>query len=236
MKKIISLMLALVFVCAALVSCKSDAPGGMKSVTLSGEPFILYVPESFVDNTSSGISSAYYKSIQNDMFVSARYYTPADTEMTLDEYMTFCAESFAQNLQGFEKTAEVAGDILYGVDARRLEYKMTEAEVEYAVTQITVKHKGDFISLNIYTTGNAEVYTDFIDAIIENFTLTEKKAETEEAVVDKKTPEGMKIASGDVVEYRLYVPTVWVCRQILMLCWRRFLLRSSTAVPALIPS
>ena len=31
-------------------------------------------------------------------------------------------------------------------------------------------------------------------------------------VVDDKTPEGMKIASDDSIEYRLYVPKSWICK------------------------
>lgn len=212
MKKIISLILVLVLVCTALVSCKKDAPNGMKSVTVSGEPFILYVPEVFTTNTSSGISSAFYRSVENDILVTARYYTPADSEMTIDEYMNFCADAYAESLEGFSKTAELAGDILYGVDARRLEYKMTEGEVAYEVTQISAKHKGDFVSLNVYTTGDGKnVYSEYITMIVENFTLTEKSEAGAEALVDKNTPAGMKIASNDIVEYRLYVPSVWVC-------------------------
>ena len=212
MKKIISLVLALLLVAATFVSCGSDAPNGMKSVTVAGEPFILYVPEGFTDNTASGVSSAYYKSVDNDLIVTARHFTPANSEMTLDEYMTFCADSYAESLAGFEKTAEISGDILYGVDARRLEYKMTEGEKTYSVVQRTVKHGGDFVSLVMYATGEGlNVYSDFIELIVQNFTLSEKTAANNTPKVDKKTPEGMQIASSDVVEYRFYVPLSWVC-------------------------
>ena len=212
MKKILSMALVLVMLCTLLSSCKSDVPEGMKSVTIKGEPFILYVPETFTDNTSSGISSAFYKSVENDLIVTARYQTPKDSNTTLDEYMTLCADSYSKSLEGFEKTSEITGDILYGVDARRLEYKMSEGEVEYKVIQITAKFEGDFVTLNLYLTGDGEsAYSNFIDLIIENFTLVKRTESTPEAVVDKNTPEGMKIASNDVVEYRLYVPSVWVC-------------------------
>ena len=212
MKKIISLILALLLVSALLVSCKSGVPSGMKSVTVAGEPFILYVPESFSDNTASGVSSAYYKSVENDLIVTARHFTPADGEMTLDAYMNFCADSYAESLKDFSKTSEIAGDVLYGVDARRLEYKMTEGDKTYAVVQRTVKHGGDFVSLVMYATGEGmSVYSDFIDAIVENFTLTEKKAAENTPKVDKKTPDGMQIASSDIVEYRFYAPLSWVC-------------------------
>jgi hypothetical protein len=213
MKKIFSLALALLILCAALTSCADpDIPKGMKSVTLAGEPFILYVPEGFTDNTASGISSAYYASVDNTLMVSARYYTPADSAMDLDGYMAYCADSYVLSLEDFEKTAEVAGDVLGGADARKLTYTMKNGETEYEVTQITAKHKGDFVSLTLYATNEAmTVYENFIKEIKENFKLADKTNVKGDEVVDKKTPEGMKIASSDIVEYRFYVPKSWIC-------------------------
>ena len=213
MKKIFALTLALLLLCAALVSCgDGETPDGMKSATLAGEPFVLHVPEGFTDNTASGISSAYYASVDNTLMVSARYYTPADTEMDLDGYMAFCADSYALSLEDFEKTSEVKGDTLGGSDARNFTYKMKRGDTEYKVTQITAKHKGDFISLNIYATNEAmTVYENFVSEIKTNFKLVDKAAVAGDEVVDKKTPEGMKIASSDIVEYRFYVPKSWVC-------------------------
>ena len=213
MKKIFALILALVILCAALVSCsKGDTPDGMKSVTLEGEPFVLYVPEGFTDNTASGVSGAYYTSVDNTLMVSARYYTPADKDMDLDGYITYCADSYALSLEGFEKSGKVEGDTLGGADARKLTYYMTSGDVEYRVTQITVKHKGDFISLTFYATNEAmTVYENFVKEIKENFKLADKTETKGDEVVDKKTPDGMKIASSDIVEYRFYVPKSWVC-------------------------
>ncbi len=211
-KKIVSLIIATLLVSLLLVSCNSDVPKGMKSVTVSGEPFILYVPEGFSDNTASGVSSAFYKSVENDIIVTARHYTPADSEMTLDEYMQLSADSYAASLEGFEKRSEIEGDMLSSVDARRLEYKMADGEVVYNVIQRTVKHGGDFVSLVMYTTGEGEtVYADFIELILDNFTLCEKDEAERTPKTDKKTPEGMQIASSDIVEYRFYAPLSWEC-------------------------
>ncbi len=211
MKKLIAIILALM-ICASLVGCATDgAPDGMTSATLEGEPFVLYVPEGFIINTSSGISSAYYSSVDNNsLTVSARYTAAGDK--TLDEYMEYCANAYAESLEGFEKTAEVSGAMLAGSDARKLAYKMTVDGVDYKAVQITVKYNGDMISLNYYTTGDGmNVFADLIAEIVENFKLCEKTAQTGDCVTDKKTPEGMKIASSDVVEYRFYVPMSWVC-------------------------
>ena len=172
MKKTLSLLLALLLLCVSLVSCSDDGiPDGMQTATLDGEPFVLYVPEGFTVNTASGISSAYYTQVENSLTVSARYYTPASAEMTLDEYMAGCAESYAEVLVDFKKAGEIAGDTLGGADARRLSYTMTYKGEKYTVDQITTKHGGDFISLNLYATNEGmSVYEEFIKAIVSNFT------------------------------------------------------------------
>ena len=41
--------------------------------------------------------------------------------------------------------------------------------------------------------------------------LCEKSEEPNDCFTDKKTPDGMKIASPDNMQYRLYVPTSWHC-------------------------
>ncbi len=213
MKKVISLMLALLCVCALLVSCNDDGtPEGMKSVTRAGEPFILYVPDGFTDNTAGGISSAYYTQVESSLMVSARYYTPSDKEMTLEGYMAYCLENYAASLDGFEKTEDITGDILGGADARRISYKMNAEDTGYTVSQITAKHGECFVSLSLYATGEGmDAYSDFITQIRDNFTLVEKSAEPSDEYIDKNTPAGMKIASTDDMQYRFYVPKTWVC-------------------------
>ncbi len=214
MKKILSLLLIAVLACTALVSCSDDGvPDGMKSATALGEPFVLYVPESFILNTSSGISSAYLNAVDSSVMVTARYYTPSEeASITIENYMNMCADSYAMRLENFRKTSEVAGEMLGGEDARRLEYIFTKEDKTYTAIQRTAKWQGDFVTLNIYTTGNAyELYGDYITAIVDNFTLAKRDDSADVLVTDKKTPEGMRIASSEIVEYRLYVPKAWVC-------------------------
>ncbi len=214
MKKILSLILVFIMICSALVSCgDSETPEGMKSATLPGEPFVLYVPENFVLNTESGISSAYLNAVDSSVTVTARYYTPSEgSSLTLESFMNTCADSYAMRLESFRKTSDVSGETLGGEDARRLEYIFTKDGKTYTAIQRTAEFGGDFVSLNIYTTGDAyELYGEYITAVLENFKLVEKDGSADLLVTDKKTPEGMRIASSDIVEYRLYVPKNWVC-------------------------
>lgn len=209
-KKIAALALALVL-CLSFVGCSNDgAPDGMFSATLEGEPFILYVPNGWNSNTSSGISGAYYLATDK-LAVSARYYTPEDTEMTLEEYVNVCIENYSSTLELFtlkENNAAVLG----GADAKELVYTVEYDSGEYTFRQMFVKYLGDFVILTCYApTDLYESNSEYFDKIADEFVLCEKTEVTGDCVTDKKTPEGMKIASSDVVEYRLYVPDAWIC-------------------------
>lgn len=209
-KKLTATVLALLL-CFALVGCGNDgAPDGMFSATLDGEPFILYVPEGWTDNCSSGISSAYY-SATDKIAATARYYTPEDPETSLDDYVSACAERYAAQVESFE-LIETRAAVLGGVDARELTFVQKYDNQQIKLRQIIVKYQGDFVLLTMYApteTYDANAY--MFDMIAEAFVLCEKGEPVNDCVTDKKTPDGMKIASPDNVEYRLYVPTSWVC-------------------------
>lgn len=209
-KKIAALMLA-ILLCLTFVGCSNDgAPDGMFSATVEGEPFILYVPDKWTSNTASGISSAFY-SATDKIGVSARYYTPENPQMTLEEYVTLCIENYFSTLELFTLTENKAA-VLGGADAKELVYTAEYDSQEYTFRQMLVKYLGDFVVLTFYAP--TDMYSDntaYFDSIADEFVLCEKTVDTGDCVTDKKTPEGMKIASSDVVEYRLYVPNTWVC-------------------------
>jgi len=213
MKKILSIALIIIMT-FALASCSiSDAPEGMQSATVAGEPFILYVPKTYTPNTQSGISSAYMTfdaEHNNSVVVTARHFTPA-AEMTIDEYVSMLVTSYSESGTDTELTS-LSATVLAGLDAKKLEYTLTENGKTYSVSQYVTKHKGDMISLTFYVvTDTPEMFTDGIEQILTYFTLADKVASTGDNKVDKHTPEGMKIASSDSLEYRLYVPTAWIC-------------------------
>ena len=54
-------------------------------------------------------------------------------------------------------------------------------------------------------------YKSQFDEMIDVFKLCAKGEVKNDYVTDKKTPDGMKIASADALEYRFYVPTSWIC-------------------------
>ncbi len=222
-KRIVAILLALL-TCVAFVGCAGDgAPDGMKDATVAGQPFKLYVPDTWSVNTVSGVSSAYLSSL-GYVSVSARYHTPENSEMTLDEYVTLRKNELAAELadKGFslvtaENTEGNEGASLGKEanlrDARQIVFTATVDEVAYTFKQIITKYNGDFIILAF--TVSTDVYdsvSEDMEKIREEFVCCDKPEYTGDSATDKKTPEGMKIASSNNLEYRLYVPVDgWTC-------------------------
>lgn len=213
MKKKLALITALLLCMLCAVSCSqsdTQAPDGMKSATLPGEPFILYVPESWSLNTSGGISGAYYNSASK-ILVSARYYTPDDPNMTLNQYVDFCSSHYGESLTDYTVTSREA-TLLGGENAVKLAYRITDGDSELTCFQITAACGGDFISLNGYCASALyEARSADYDSIVKEFVLCEKSSAQGTPVTDKNTPDGFQIASADHIEYRLYVPNTWIC-------------------------
>lgn len=213
LKKIIALALCVLLLALPLVSCgKSDgAPDGMQSATLEGEPFLLYVPASWSLNTRSGVSSAY--SYANDkMIVSARYTAPSDPAQTLEQYMVACAEGYVKVMKDFTLVTLSEAALLGGQDARRMEYTVTDAGKTYTCVQHTTLYEGLFVSLYFYyLTDRRDAVAEEFESIRAAFTLTALSEPTGDELVDKNTPEGMKIASAKGDAHRLYVPKSWIC-------------------------
>ena len=212
MKKFTALAAAIIICVMLLSSCSGGekAPDGMQLASVEGEPFKLYVPEEMSLNTESGVSSA-FSYVPDKLIISARYYTPDNDSPSLEDYMNYCAEGYAASLELF-KLESINADVLSGADALKMIYTASIDGVDYTCTQITALHKGDMVSLNFYIpTATVESYASVRDSVIAEFVLCDKPEPVNDEVVDKKTPEGMKIASSDNLEYRLYVPKSWIC-------------------------
>ncbi|MBQ7383524.1 MAG: hypothetical protein IJV72_01885, partial [Clostridia bacterium] len=212
MKKFTALAAAIIMCVMFLTACAGGekAPEGMKLASIEGEPFKLYVPEEMSLNTDSGISSA-FSYVPEKLIISARYSTPDDDTLSLEKYMNYCAEGYADSLELFELKS-IDSSVLSGVDALKMVYTASIDGVDYTCTQLSAKYGEYIVSLNFYIpTATLEGYSGIVDSVIEEFVLCEKTEPDNDTVTDKKTPEGMKIASGDKLEYRLYVPTSWIC-------------------------
>lgn len=212
MKKIIAVLTAIIFLIIPLSACssKDPVPKGMQLASAEGEPFKLYVPEGMNINIDSGISGAFVHNPAK-IVISARYYTPADAEMTVSEYIAYCEAGYAESLTEFSIISRDPA-ILAEKDAIKLVYTAKIDSVDYTCTQYTTLHNGDMVSLHFYIPTDAvESYAEIANSVTSNFQLCDKAEVKNDEFIDKKTPDGMKIASHDKIEYRFYVPKSWVC-------------------------
>ncbi len=209
-KKITALLLALVL-CIAVTGCsRDDAPDGMYLVSSSDEPFKLYVPDSWASNSSSGISGAFISGSAN-IAVSARYFAHENANATLESYTAEYIASCAAGLEQFN-LAESTAALIGGENATQLIYTVMNGEESFKFSVYIVKYADDFVLLSMHAPADMyDEYSPQFSKIVDAFVLCQKGDAVNDCVTDSKTPEGMKIASSDVVEYRLYVPTAWIC-------------------------
>lgn len=207
-KRIICAILC-AFICLPLFSgCgNSDGvPDGMYSATIEGEPFILYVPNDWTDNRESGISSAHFGL---NVIVSARYYTLEVEEATLTDFVLSHIEECRSEYEGFSFTQK---DARLGKEAAaiRVEYDISQSTGnDTKVIRYFAEKDRDVIMLSFYCQSSAfEEYAEVFEEIRAEFVLCER-AEVNDVQTDKHTPEGMKLASGDI-QYSFYVPASWV--------------------------
>ncbi len=226
-KKVISCLLIFstaIFCLACFIGCdKEEAPSGMYSATIEGEPFTMYVPDGWYDNRDSGMSSAYY-SLADMVMVSSRYYTPYVPEgesFSLENYVYQSIQTYSNKYPKFalidggaQKSALGEKEALclrYNFD-RVITSNGVSAEEPIRVVQYYVYHNGDVIIHTQYCAHRVvenEDYQTMLEEIRSEFVFGEKN-QANEKITDKKTPAGMKLASFDGCEYRFYVPENWI--------------------------
>ncbi len=223
MKKLISCLLVIIICIGLFSACGEDSsvPDGMYSATLEGEPFVLYVPEGWIDNRDSGISSAYY-SLENAVTVSARSYAATVTEgetFLLDAYIDTCVAEYNEKYNSFQ-LVDRKESALGSTPATRVECTFVRSATSYGVTaeesmtavQYYALHGENVVILSIYCKTSAaqnEDYLTMFEQIRGEFVLCEPNA-VNHVVTDKDTPEGMKRISPDGAQYRFYAPLSWV--------------------------
>ena len=215
-KRFLALLICVLTVLPVLASCDSDdaTPEGMQSVTLNGEPFVFYVPETWTDNRDSGISSAYY-SLNKGIMATAKHF-PCDKETIdagIEAYVNNIKEQNSVLLKDKKYTVkDEGGDRLSGLPAQKYiySYNYDGDTNNLTVAQYYTFHNGSVILLSMYAMSEyySEATEDFAK-IKNNFILCEKKV-SDRVEIDEDTPSGMKKASSDDVQYACYVPKSWV--------------------------
>ena len=207
-KRLIALVAALIM-CFCVTGCSNgDVPDGMLAAYLEGEPFKLYVPKGWTVNTVSGISGAFYAGTDN-IAVSARYFPSEGADV--EDYVASCIYAYSTTHKNFALDGDMTAAVLGGKDAFEIRFTADYDGKSFTFRQLFAKQDGDIVLLSFHCpTNDFDTYDPQFNDMIDVFVLCPKGEITNDCVTDKKTPEGMKIASGDALEYRLYVPTSWV--------------------------
>ncbi len=229
--KTISAIFAAIMLLAVFSACsKSDIPDGYQLIACNGDEFRLYVPASWIENTSGGVTSAYY-SMQNNSSVSV--YVPSDAEgLAVEEYWAVCNEKNSDEIKnysylGSEKTVlggRPAYKYIYTADVRVTDPIIGESfEATYKFMQVMAENNGKVYVLmysapiESYETNLSVVEGGSDDAgIIGYFKFAEPYADEEgkKEFSDKVTaPDGMKLASTDERAYRFFIPDSWVVNE-----------------------
>ena len=221
------LLLAALF---ATVSCAAKeetlVPEGMQSATAYGATYRLYVPTTWSLKILPGISGAYYNVMQQSAVSVAEY--PIDetlsTELSaLDENTSRIGYYFEKNLLAQTKlmaTGEVKAynedciaTTLGGANARQYHHCANVAgEVTHFLHIIAEKDNRFYV---FSFTATEDLYTycmDDVKKMLENFAFGKEYTPTnaiKNFPTDANAPTGMKIASGDEVEYLFFVPESW---------------------------
>lgn len=226
--KLISALLLCLILIPTLASCsKSDVPDGYQLIACEGDCFRLYVPTQWVDNTSSGVTSAYYSAVDN---ASITVIVADDAgEMSVAEYWSVCNERYADELADYKSEEKFEKIVLGGQAAEKhvfsasvTIYSETEKKnvtSTYKFMQVMTRYKDNMYVLTF--SAPADMYETHLETfegnasdegVIPYFRFAEpySSEDGEKKISDKETaPEGMKLASTDERAYRFFVPSSW---------------------------
>ena len=97
------MILTVVLLVCAMSSCSqanTDIPDGMKIASSDKIEYVMYVPSSWICDSTSGVSEAYVsESGRPNVTVTSYSY---DTEMTPSSYFEACEEEYKDILDGYE--------------------------------------------------------------------------------------------------------------------------------------
>ena len=110
--KITAVFLLLALLCGMLIACSDQrVPTGMQDVTVAGQDYMLFVPLTWVSNSRSGVSGAYYTTSDHaekgeELAKHAKYWTisaqkVADDAADMDAYWAKLSAYYAETYEEF---------------------------------------------------------------------------------------------------------------------------------------
>ena len=230
-----SLILLCLVLLLACVSCmkgpESDAsvPEGMKLATCAGADYRLYVPTVWNTNTDYGVSGAYYNMLTQSTVSAQKYAITEEMRAAFanapsrSHIEIFWEEHLLEPLRAYALGGEVElfaeetkSVTLHKLNAMQFSCGATVAGKELRLLHV-IGEKTDEAFYVLSFTVDVSLYERLLpdmQKIVSTFVLSDTPYEPFDYVkgLDDEAPglNGMKIASGKDVKYRLYVPEDWV--------------------------
>lgn len=226
--RILSIALISALIISAFAGCTikpyyEGAPEGMRPINEGEEKAILYVPDNWQVDTSTGIPTAYYST--NDMTMITLVTVKADVlaGRTIPDYWASYKETFSSSVKDFTviKENETDPDYTTRLISERstyvFDFSATVTGLKYKFRQALLTHPltGDLLIITYSSTAEGfDQHIDDLGTVYNNFTfVTEKIPMTDktEVVLPENTnaPEGYITVSSEFVDYYLYVPSDW---------------------------
>ena len=231
--RIFALLLSLLML-LSLASCAKggeEVPDGMQIASCAGADYRLYVPTSWVVNTSYGVSGA-YRNIKEQSSVSVVSYAVSDYTVGMTEAGADAASSGARIAWFWENECRAAvsrqalnGEItmieeecvatsLGGANAKQYRYHALVDGVRLHFLQV-VAERGEKFYVFTMTANETMLQSCLEDSakMLEVFLFADPYEPENAKVIDESgAPEGMKSAAGEDVAYRFYIPADWSIR------------------------
>lgn len=205
MKRLICLLLATIMV-VGLVACGSSTPSDYQKISFEKDPFELYVPKTWKDNSSSGSATAYYSG-DKKIIVSATSTLALQGE-TLKAYVERIDKEYAEALPKYERKGEITETTLGGSVAYRLEYfAFVDGEL---MSFASVFSAYDAYIVNLTYCAISAYYADRLEDFENIISYFVFKQPAEIPPVQDEDGDEFILASHEKNVFNFYVPSDWM--------------------------
>lgn len=171
--KFVSLLAASLLAASIFTSCGKEATElmGFKEISADGHSYDLFVPDEWIVNTSTGITSA-YAAPDDRSNISVTSFVASKDFSSIDALWESTEPSLKALYPDLEYVCNGVETTLDGAPAKEYIFTGTVNEVKYTVRQIVALYKGDFYMFT-YTAipDKYEEHTEDIAAILDYFTF-----------------------------------------------------------------
>lgn len=225
------------FICAimcitAIVSAMSGctvkpyyegAPEGMRPINEGENNAILYVPETWLVDTSTGTPTAYVSTNDRSMITLVTVKADVLGDRTIPEYWNSYKDTFTSSVKNFTVIKENETDPDYSTrlicerSAYIYDFSATVTELDYKFRQTLLTHPNtnDLYIITYSTVANVfDKHLDALNEVYNNFRFVTEKipmADKSEVILPENVnaPEGYVTVSSEFVDYTIFIPKDW---------------------------